>query len=185
MTDITDITNIRANIRIAEFNSLKESGKMTVDVINQIVVESLMPLTINEIGALFREKTGRGISREYLRARLELLEAVNKVTSRPETPSEVALQLDARGGPARLFFTENTPQLTRTQLPNVPRAALRIVRRENRKKVQRRPQKTTSSSTTDSLARVLDALYADRTVELQARIKELEARLAQIVKLAK
>jgi len=176
-------------IRVAEFNSLKESGKMTVDVIYQIVADTLMPLTINEIGALFNEKTGRSLSREYLRARLELLEAVNKVASRPEMQSEIELHGDARGGPARLFYTSSTPQLTRTQLPNVPSAALRLVRRQNKvknkKATQRRAQRTTSSFATDSLAKALDALYADRTVELQARIKELETRLAQIARLAK
>ena len=176
-------------VRVAAFNNLKEAGKSTSDAIYQIVVESSMPLTVNEITALFTDKTERSISREYTRARLEQLEAVDKVGSRPETPSEMKLRGDARGGAHRVFYTKTTPQLTRAQLPDVPSAALRLVRRQNRlhnrKATRRRGAKTTSSTTTDSLAKVLDALYADRTVELRARIKVLEARLAQIAKLAK
>ena len=172
-------------IRIAAFNNLKDIGRKTADAIHQIVADSPVPLTINEINALFKEKTGRPMSREYMRARLEQLEAVGKVASRTETLDEVSLRSDARGGAARLFFTEHTQQSVRTQLPNVPQAALRSVRQQNRKKQQRRAKKATSSYTTDSLAKALDVLYGDRTAALQARIKELEARLSQIAKLAK
>lgn len=173
-------------VRIAAFNNLKDIGRKTADAIHQIVVDSPVPLTINEINALFKEKTGRPMSREYMRARLEQLEAVGKITSRTETLDEVSLRSDARGGAARLFYTEHTPQSVRTQLPNVPQAALRSVRQHNRKKQQRRAKKAaTSNYTTDSLAKALDVLYGDRTAALQARIKELEARLSQIARLAK
>lgn len=174
-------------IRVAAFNNLKDVGRKTADAIYQIVVDSPVPLTINEINALFKEKTGRPISREYMRARLEQLEAVGKIASRVETLEEMDLRKDARGGASRLFFSDRARQSTRTQLPNVSPAALRSVRRQNRKKEQsrRRALKTTSSFATDSLAQALDVLYADRTATLQARINELETRLAQIAKLAK
>jgi hypothetical protein len=165
----------------------RQRGQMTRDTVYGIIADASMPLTINEINSLYKGTRGKSLTREYLRIVLDELVEAKKLSTRLENPAERKLRGSSRGSNALLFFVPSARIKTRTKLPKVPFkltwANSSSAARTMKKKSSKSKTKAKAGST-PSANDLINALIADRTKDLEARIARLETKLSRIKAIA-
>lgn len=155
-----------------------------------LVLEShTEPLSAREVHVAVQTLADRKIDNVSVRNALRRLEKDGLVASRVETAKERAIRYGGAGarqtsGPARLFaFGKTVP--TRTQVEVIPGERLKAGGRPTGRKNKVRPARVAKVKTVQSfqVQDVIEALVQERTSKLQARVAELEDRLARIKKL--
>ena len=164
--------------KIAMFQTLQDNIQLTL-------LESTQPLSVLEIQTSIQKLTGRTVDNVSVRNALQRLQDAGLVSKRTETVQERLIRSAGRapkGYQASLYWAKGKTVPARTVTEAVPGMKLEIAgRRPGRTKKVKTAAK---SQTADSqLMSLVDRIVDERTAKLQARVAELEDRLAKIKRL--
>ena len=160
--------------KIMMFQTLKDNVQLTL-------LESTQPLSVLELQQAISQMTGRKADPVSVRNALIRLEAAGLVSKRTETMDERLIRSSMRapkGYQASLYWAKGNVVPPRTVAEAVPGVVLKTGRRPAS---TRKGKTATKKHTVDQL---IDLLVSERTAKLQARVAELEDRLAKIKRLA-
>jgi hypothetical protein len=164
--------------KIAMFQTLQDNIQLTL-------LESSQPLSVLEIQTLIQKLTGRAVDNVSVRNALQRLQDAGLVSKRTETVEERLIRSAGKapkGYQASLYWAKGKTVPARTVTEAVPGMTLKISKRRpaSGKKV-----KTAAKSQTADLQieRLIEIIVQERTSKLQARVAELEDRLAKIKRL--
>lgn len=160
--------------KIAMFQTLQDNVQLTL-------LESNQPLSVLEIQQAINSLTGRKADPMSVRKALGRLQDAGLVSKRTETMHERFIRSAGKapkGYQASLYWAKGNVVPPRTVAEAIPGVVL---------KTGRRPASTRKSKTAaqkHTADQLIDLLVSERTAKLQARVSELEDRLAKIKRLA-
>lgn len=169
----------------------RELGEKTKDMVRLIVSGSDQPLTVMEIVRFFEVIDEREIHPTYVSQIANKLVDAGVFSVRVETELEHALRGGYGNKCAMLYWGQpgGVPTRTKGTIIDGVTTMNKIVKR-NKKRKAKATKKTSGlvaapKTMTGDVSEMIEALIAARTKELQARVNELEARLARINVLTK
>lgn len=164
--------------KIAMFQTLQDNIQLTL-------LESTQPLSVLEIQTSIGTLTGRNVDNVSVRNALQRLQDAGLVSKRTETVEERLIRSAGRapkGYQASLYWAKGKTVPARTVTEVVPGVKLEI---GGRRPGRTNKVKTAAKSQTADLQieRLIEIIVQERTAKLQARVAELEDRLAKIKRL--
>lgn len=161
--------------KIAMFQTLQDNIQLTL-------LESSQPLSVLEIQTSIQTLTGRTVDNLSVRNALQRLQDAGLVSKRTETVEERLIRsagVAPKGYQASLYWAKGKTVPARTVTEAVPGMTLKnSVRRPARGKKTKTAAKSKTSGS--QITELIDIIVQERTAKLQARVAELEDRLAKI-----